>query len=112
MIRAMTTFPVPFRKIETDQLMGKSWTLRLTRLEDYILSQKMGLERATVLQFYTKESLPICKGRRGLSVRDVISPAAGSSDRDRISGSARSESRPDRGRLPFVAVAPPSRSAI
>jgi hypothetical protein len=40
MIRAMTTFPVPFRKIETDQLMGKSWTLRLTRLEDYILSQK------------------------------------------------------------------------
>jgi hypothetical protein len=45
-------------------------------------------------------------------VRDVISPAAGSPDRDRISGSARSESRPDRGRLPFVAVDPPSRSAI
>jgi hypothetical protein len=45
-------------------------------------------------------------------VRDVISPAAGSPDRDRITGSARSESRPDRGRLPFVAVGPPSRSAI
>jgi hypothetical protein len=41
------------------------------------------------------------------SVRDVISPHTGSPDRDRISGSARSETRPDRGRLPFVAVGPP-----
>jgi hypothetical protein len=42
-----------------------------------------------------------------LSVRDVISPHTGSPDQDRISGSARSETRPDRGRLPFVAVGPP-----
>jgi hypothetical protein len=46
------------------------------------------------------------------TVRDVISPHTGSPDRDRISGSARSETRPDRGRLPFVAVGLPSRSVI
>jgi hypothetical protein len=50
---------------------------------------------------------PVNQRQMHCIVRDVISPAAGSSDRDRISGSARSESRPDRGRLPFVAVGPP-----
>jgi hypothetical protein len=41
-------------------------------------------------------------------VRDVIPTP----DRDRISGSARFETRPDRGRLPLMAVGPLSRSAI